>query len=43
MEFFTGLGSLYVIMRAHGGTMEIRSKEGDGCRIIPDIAYRVLL
>jgi len=30
-------------MRAHGGTMEIRSIEGDGFRIIPGIAYRVML
>lgn len=33
----------YVIMMTHGGTMDIRGEEGDGCRIIPDTAYGVIL
>jgi len=30
-------------MRAHGGNMESRGKEGEGSRIMPGIAYRVIL
>jgi len=30
-------------MRAYGGNMESRDKEGEGSRIIPGIAYRVVL
>ena len=35
--------SVIEIMMAHGGAMEIRGKEDDGFRIIPGIAYRVML
>jgi len=30
-------------MRAHGGNMESRGNEDEGSRIIPGIAYRVVL
>jgi len=33
----------YEIMRAHGGNMEIRGKEGEDARIIPAITYRVTM
>ena len=33
----------YEIMRAHGGTMEIRAKEDEDSRIIPGISYRVIM